>query len=388
MKQPLSHGQSMQTTGAAVLVCGASFSGLATAYWLNRLGYRVTLIEIASGLRRGGTPVDIEGDTIGILDRMGLLDAISSKALPSRVLEFKDADDGTIGIFGGVPDPVDALHKRYEIHRDDLLNILFTSVEKSIEILFGQSVTRLEQASDAVAVTLSDGSQRNYALVFGCDGNRSSTRRLVFGAADDFSYFMGGYFFIKVVPTTTFLPANVSQIFSQPGRTALLNGYEDRTDVALAFRSEREIDCDYRDRARQRGLIHDHFDGLGWKVPAMLEHVDVDDGFYFDKLNQIRMPMWSKGRVVLVGDAGYCVSPVAGMGGSIALIGAAKLADALQRHGDDHAVAFQKYHDELRPFIDHVQEQAISEGMTTMFPSDDAELSERNRKLAEGALNL
>jgi 2-polyprenyl-6-methoxyphenol hydroxylase-like FAD-dependent oxidoreductase len=55
----------------AVLVSGASFAGLVTAYWMNRLGYRVTVIEVASGLRKGGTPVDIEGETIGILARMG-----------------------------------------------------------------------------------------------------------------------------------------------------------------------------------------------------------------------------------------------------------------------------------------------------------------------------
>jgi 2-polyprenyl-6-methoxyphenol hydroxylase-like FAD-dependent oxidoreductase len=106
----------------------------------------------------------------------------------------------------------------------------------------------------------------------------------------------------------------MSQIFSVPGRTALLNGYDNQTDIAFAFRTEPEIDYDYRDRTQQRRMVHDHFDGLGWKVPAMLDHVDADDDFYFDKVNQIRMPVWSKGRVALVGDAGYCVSPVAGMG--------------------------------------------------------------------------
>jgi 2-polyprenyl-6-methoxyphenol hydroxylase-like FAD-dependent oxidoreductase len=191
-----------------------------------------------------------------------------------------------------------------------------------------------------------------------------------------------------VVKTTGLLPANVSQIFSVPGRTALLNGYDDQTDIALAFRTEREIDYDYRDRAQQRRMIHDHFDGLGWKVPAMLDHVDAGDDFYFDKLNQIRMPVWSKGRVALVGDAGYCVSPVAGMGGSMAIIGAARLADALQCHGVDHAAAFQEYHDRLRPFVEEVQEKAVRLGMALMFPCDDAEIVERNRKLSEGTLDL
>jgi 2-polyprenyl-6-methoxyphenol hydroxylase-like FAD-dependent oxidoreductase len=120
----------------------------------------------------------------------------------------------------------------------------------------------------------------------------------------------------------------------------------------------------------------------------MLEHVDADDDFYFDKINQIRMPIWSKGRIALVGDAGYCVSPVAGMGGSMAIIGAARIADALERHGVDHAAAFQEYHDKLRPFVEAVQEKAVSFGMAMMFPSDNAELAERNRKLSAGLMDL
>jgi 2-polyprenyl-6-methoxyphenol hydroxylase-like FAD-dependent oxidoreductase len=374
-------------TGAAVLVSGASFAGLATAYWMKRLGYRVTVIEVANGLRKGGTPVDIEGEAIGVLARMGLIDAVRAKALPPRGFLFKDVDDGTMGLFGGEAGPDDARDEKREIHRDDLLDILFAAVEGSVEMVFSQTIRQLQELQDGITVTFGDGSKRDYALVFGCDGNRSNTRRLAFGA-EDFSYFMGGYFFIKVVPTTGLLAANMSQIFSVPGRTALLNGYVDRTDIALAFRTEREIEFDYRDRAHQRRLIHDHFDGLGWKVPAMLNHVDADDGFYFDKINQIRMPVWSKGRVALVGDAGYCVSPVAGMGGSMAIIGAARLADALQRHGLDHAAGFEAYHGELRSFVEAVQDKAVSFGMALMFPADDAEIAARNRRLSEGAIEL
>ncbi len=82
--QPFPVGKSAKLTCAAVLVSGASFAGLATAYWMNRLGYRVTVIEVASGLRKGGTPVDIEGETIGILTHMGMIDAVRAKALPPR----------------------------------------------------------------------------------------------------------------------------------------------------------------------------------------------------------------------------------------------------------------------------------------------------------------
>lgn len=374
--------------GSPVLVSGASFAGLATAYWLNRLGYQVTVVEVAGGLRKGGTPVDIEGETIGILERMGMFDAVRAKALPPRAFEFKDAEDQTLGGVGGEQGADAAPRTRFEIHRDDLLDILFAGIDGSVELQFGRSITHLEDNADGVTVTLNDGTQRTYSLVFGCDGNRSNTRKLVFGDEKDFAYFMGGYVYLKVVPVTDLLPPNVSQVFSVPGRTAMLNGYDDRTDIGLAFRTPGEIDYDYRDRAQQRAMIRDHFDGLGWKVPAALTHAAAGDDFYFDRINQIRMPFWSKGHVALVGDAGYCVSPVAGMGGSMAIIGAARIAEALERHGADYAAAFQDYHDNLRGFVDDVQKRAANDGMATIFPADDAELSERDRKLRAGDLEL
>ena len=380
--------KSVPSAGTPVLISGASFAGLATAFWLDRLGYAVTVVEVASGLRKGGTPVDIEGETIGILERMGMFDAVRAKALPPRAFEFKDAEDRTLGGFGVETGPNAPPQTRFEIHRDDLLDILFSGIGGAVELLFGRSIEQLEDEEGGVTVTLNDGTRRTFALVFGCDGNRSNTRKLVFGDEANFTYFMGGYVYLKVVPVTGMLPPNVSQVFSVPGRTAMLNGYDDRTDIGLAFRTEGEIAYDYRDRAQQRAMIHDHFDELSWKVPLAMKHVDSDDEFYFDRINQIRMPFWSKGRVALVGDAGYCVSPVAGMGGSMAIIGAGRIAEALERHGADYAAAFQEYHDKLHVFVDDVQNRAAHDGMATIFPADDAEISERDRKLRDGDLDL
>jgi 2-polyprenyl-6-methoxyphenol hydroxylase-like FAD-dependent oxidoreductase len=388
MNHPVPAHNPAPPSGSAVLVSGASFAGLATAFWLNRLGYRVTVVEIASGLRRGGTPVDIEGETIGVLKRMGMFAAVRAKALPPRAFAFKDAQNHTLGSFGLKMGAEEPSRTRFEIHRDDLLDILFSGVDGSVEPLFGRSIKQLEDEPDGVTVTLDDGTRRNFALVFGCDGNRSNIRKLVFGDEQKFTYFMGGYVYLKVVPVTGILPPNVSEVFSVPGRTAMLNGYDDRTDIGLAFRAEGEIHYDYRNRALQRAMIYDHFDGLGWKVPTALKHVGTDDDFYFDKINQIRMPSWSKGRVVLVGDAGYCVSPVAGMGGSMAIIGAGRIAEALERHGVDYVAAFQDYYDKLHAFVEEVQERAANDGMATIFPADNAEMTERDRKLRDGGLDL
>ncbi len=371
-----------------VLISGASFAGLATAFWMARLGYAVTIVEVAPGLRRGGTPVDIMGETIDVLTRMGLLDAVLAKALPPRGFEFKDEADATLGGFPAGAGDEDPAQARHEIHRDDLLDILFAAVDGAVDLRFGRAIRHLSDGPAAVTVTFDDGVEESYALVFGCDGNRSNTRALVFDDAESASYFMGGYFYLRVVPDTGLLPGDTSQLFSVPGKSAMLNGYQDRTDICLAFRSDRPIAYDFRDKAAQRDLIHQHFDGLGWKVPAMLAHVDVEGDFYFDQANQIRMKSWSRGRVALVGDAGYCVSPVAGMGGSMALIGAAHLADALARHPGDHVAAFEAYETGLRPFVEEVQERAATIGMSMLFPADEAELAERNRRLREGTIDL
>ncbi|ALN73092.1 hypothetical protein M673_10195 [Aureimonas sp. AU20] len=369
----------------AVLVSGAGFAGLATAYWLSQLGYRVTVLEAAPGLRRGGTPVDIEGETIDILTRMGLADAVREKALPPRRFEFKDANDITLGSVGGGEE---TSRERYEIHRDDLLDILFSAVAGKIELLFDRSIATLEEGPDSAAVTFNDGDQREFAMVFGCDGNRSNTRRLLFGESDQFVHFMGGYIFLRVVPSTGLLPENVSQVFSVPGRMAMLNGYDDRTDIGFCFRTEGEIAYDYRDKGQQAGLIRDLFDGIGWKVPAMLASVEGNDDFYFDRINQIRMPRWSRGRVALVGDSGYCVSPLAGFGGSMAIIGAGRMAAALERYPGDHTAAFSHYEEELRPFVEEVQERAAFDGLSMMCPADEAELAERDRKIAAGDIGF
>ena len=77
----------------SVLVSGASFAGLSTAYWMRRLGYEVTVVETARGLRTGGTAVNIEGRTVEIAERMGILERIRSNRLNLELWEYKNADD-------------------------------------------------------------------------------------------------------------------------------------------------------------------------------------------------------------------------------------------------------------------------------------------------------
>jgi 2-polyprenyl-6-methoxyphenol hydroxylase-like FAD-dependent oxidoreductase len=364
-----------------VLVSGASFAGLSTAYWLNRLGYAVTVVEIGKTLKMGGTPVNIEGDTVDIVRQMGLLERIQSARLPARPVEFVDSHGACLALMSAQAGDMEASAPEYEIERDELLQMQFEDLKNDVEFIFGDSIERMDECENEVTVIFKSGEQRAFALVFGCDGNHSAVRRMSFGEESAYSVFLQLYFSITIVDRLL-LEENTSQIFNVAGKTAMLSAYNGKTDICFCFFSEKEIPYDYRDQGQQRRMILEHFEGEGWRTRELLEEVNGCKDFYFDKLCQIKMPSWTKGRVALVGDAAYCASPAAGMGGSLAIVGATALADAFQKYPDDFEAAFQEYNDSLRPFIEKIQAEAVEFGLETFAPRSEEAIHARNARFS------
>ncbi len=169
-----------------------------------------------------------------------------------------------------------------------------------------------------------------------------------------------------------------NQLYSEPGRTVMLNAYNGKTDICLAFYSEQEIPYDYRNEQQQREMMLNAFKDTGSRTPELLEEVRQSSTFYFDKICQMHMPSWSQGRVALVGDAGYCPSPAAGRGSSIAIDGAAALAEAFEQHPDNIEAAFEEYNCSFRPFIEQVQADAVNFSLDVFFPKTEEAIRSRN----------
>ena len=83
------------------------------------------------------------------------------------------------------------------------------------------------------------------------------------------------------------------------------------------------------------------------------------DDFYFDSVTQVKMKSWTKGRVALLGDAGYCASPLSGQGNNLALVGAYVFAGELKQAGDNYHRAFNRYNELLHPFVEANQKLGI-----------------------------
>lgn len=88
--------------------------------------------------------------------------------------------------------------------------------------------------------------------------------------------------------------------------------------------------------------------------------------------------------MALVGDAGYCASPAAGLGGSLAIVGATALADAFGKHPGDHETAFAEYNRSLRPFVEEVQAHAVEFGLPMFVPASEEALIRRNAQFVVG----
>ena len=133
---------------------------------------------------------------------------------------------------------------------------------------------------------------------------------------------------------------------------------DDRTLFLFVFVSERMTGPEPRDVTERKALLHQLFDGAGWECPQILRAMDSVEDVYFDRVSQIRMGAWSKGRVMLIGDAACCVSLLGGEGAGLAMTEAYVLAGELNRAGQDYREAFRRCEERLRPFIEGKQKSA------------------------------
>lgn len=367
--------------GARVLVSGASFAGLSTAYWMNQLGYKVTIVEIGETLKRGGSPVDIREGTVDIVRRMGLYERIRAHSLKPKRSEFKNAAGVTVAAMSSDRGEGSMATEEYEIERDALLDIMFEAVSADVTFMFGDSISAVDQHADEVSVSFRSGKTHSFDLVFGCDGNHSSLRKMVFGPESDYAVFLQNYFAIAIIDGLL-VEEDSTQVYNVPGKAVMLNAYNNKTDIAFCFFSAEEIAYDYRDQDQQRRILYEHFCNEKWRTREVLEQALQCKNFYFDKFCQIKMPSWSKGRVALVGDAAYCATPAAGMGGSLAIVGATALADAFVKHDGNVDAALQAYDESLRPFVEKVQADAVDFGLEMFAPRTDEAIFARNELYA------
>ncbi|HEX6446017.1 MAG TPA: FAD-dependent monooxygenase [Streptosporangiales bacterium] len=329
-----------------VLVSGASVSGPVLAYWLNRYGHHVTVVERAPSMRKaGGHAVDLFRPAMEISEQMGVVSRIEEMATGTERMTLvrpghaRPVSVDLTKVFGATSD------RHVEIMRDDLSEIYHDVTRDDVEYVFGDSVTSI---SGDGTVTFENGAPRRFDVVVGADGLHSNVRRLVFGDESRYTSYIGAYLAVLSVPKEVAVDGEMV-LRLDVGRMAGCYTSRQLDDARLAFffRRERPLDVHHRDVARQQQALREAFAGMDPQVDEWLGLMGDASAFYFDSITQLHMDRWSRGRVTLVGDAGYCPGPAVGGSTSLAVLGAYVLAGELAEAGGDHERAFRAYEAEL-----------------------------------------
>ncbi|MGE0424466.1 MAG: FAD-binding domain [Reyranellaceae bacterium] len=343
-------------SGKTVLISGAGIAGPTLAYWLKRGGFEPTLVERAPALRSGGYVIDFWGLGYDIAERMGVIGEVNRVGYHMREMRIVGERGQHLAGFGA-----DVFREltggRYvSLARSDLARLLFEAARDSTEVIFGNEIVDLRETDDGIEAQLKDGTRR-FDLVIGADGLHSAVRELTFGPQSRFEKHLG--YGVAAFQADGYRPRDedIYVMYGQPGRmVGRFSLHDDRTLFLFVFTADGAGHPATSER--QKAMLRARFGDDGWECPYILDALERSDDLYFDRVSQIRMDNWSKGRVALVGDAAFCVSLLAGQGSALAMIAAYVLAGELAKADGDHEQAFARYESFLRGFIEGKQRGA------------------------------
>ncbi|MBU3062232.1 FAD-dependent monooxygenase [Nocardia sp. NEAU-G5] len=342
------HGSGAQRK--RVIVVGAGIAGLAAALRMHQAGWDVVVIERAPARRSEGYLVNLHGPGYDAAERLGLLPTLAPKDIGFFTSILVHADGREKFAIPAAVAQAAVGNRALSLFRGDLESALYDAVADIADIHFGTTVQAVTRNDGDVGVTLSDGAHLQAELLIGADGVHSRIRELVFGPEADHLVDLGhmvGAFPLGKAPEH--VPEGAGTTFLGPRRTAaVMNLGADRSSAFFTYRC---VDPGAELTLGAAPALARAFGDLGGGVADALDQLAADPAAaYFDTVGQIVMDRWSRGRVVLLGDAAWCVTVFAGYGAALALDGADRLGAALAEECDIPA-ALEVWEASLRPEV-------------------------------------
>ncbi|HET7613764.1 MAG TPA: FAD-binding domain [Gemmatimonadaceae bacterium] len=342
-----------------ILISGAGIAGPTLAYWLLERGFTPTIVERAPALRTGGYVVDFWGVGYDVAERMKLLPALYEDGYLIDEVRLVDSSGKRITGFDARLVRKATGNRFVSVMRSDLSRRIYDLIDGRVETIFGDTITSISQDRFGVSVTFQRTEPRRFDLVVGADGLHSRVRSLAFGNSGSQEKYLGYYVAAFTADNYPHRDESAYVSYSVPCRTVARYALRGNRSAFFFIFSEGEmLDVYPHDVAKQKAILSNRFSDVGWECPEILAALGPAADFYFDSCSQMRMPEWSRGRVVLVGDAAYCPSLLAGEGSGLAMAGAYALTDALCVTGENYLAGFARYQDRFKPFVDKKQRAA------------------------------
>ncbi|MEV4019479.1 FAD-dependent monooxygenase [Nonomuraea angiospora] len=371
MKDAVGHGRA--------LVVGLGIAGIATALRLRQVGWEPVLVERAPARRSGGYFILLFGTGLASARRLGALEAIGDRTPQIPPYEVNRAGRHSVGMsLANLPG------KPRVVLRGDIERALFSALPADVEIRYSTVPTHIAQDDSAAEVTLRDTASgatvtERFDLVVGADGMRSTVRRLAFGPEEHLrplNYMIGATVLDQPIDG---LGQGQGLTLAEPGRSAWIFPFSDHPPGLLFSYRTDDIDAEFARPPIESIRAAFGPQPAGPLLEKLFTAFEQAPEFLFDSVNQVKMPRWHHGRVVLVGDAAWCVTLYAGMGASSGIAGGELLGTMLQRHPGDLPGALRAWEARMRPFIQTEQDSALI--MRRIFTPHD-----RKEQVMRGAM--
>lgn len=333
-----------------ILIVGAGPAGLALAASLHRHGIAATIVERAPANRTEGYAVGLHVNGWNLAERLGLLGRFQARAMSLGRAEYRNPLGRRLFAYDYRALASATGGKMLAIMRDAVQEILLDAVKDRADIRYGITVEALAEQPEGVDVAFSGGKVERFDIVVGADGYRSAIREICFGPHEKFLRPLGYRAAAWRMPLKTSLTSSfvgMMDVDRQGGLYAVGDG------TAATLFCWRDPSTQRVPPERRREILLERFGN--WAEPvagALKAEIEWQRGF-FDTITQVEMPGWSKGRVVLLGDAAWCLTFLSGQGTSMALAGAWILASELA--AKPYAQAFAGYEARLRKSVVRLQ---------------------------------
>jgi 6-hydroxynicotinate 3-monooxygenase len=331
--------------GPRIAIVGAGLGGTTATILLQRAGYDVTTYEQAPALARVGAGINMDPPVIRIMRRLGLESRLKALGRVSQRRLSREWDTGEITFDVPVaryPELYDGYH--FSIHRGDLQDALSGAVAPGA-LQLGKRLTGLDDNGRTVTLEFADGSRAEADLVIGADGVNSRVREILLGP--EAPTYTGKAAYRAIFPTARLggrLPADHEKWFG-PNGYFLTYYLSQARDVFyfIAIAWEDWGASDFAPMPADRDRLRAAFAGFHPEVQQVIDAGPAELSRWAI-LERAPLPLWSRGRIVLLGDACHPMAPHMGQGAGMAFEDAVMLVRCIEaRAGQDPTEAFRLY---------------------------------------------
>jgi 2-polyprenyl-6-methoxyphenol hydroxylase-like FAD-dependent oxidoreductase len=312
-----------------VVIVGGGIAGSALAIALARRGIKTTLVEREARWTPMSSGLFIYCNGLQALDRLGVLGDIRASGWVSpdggNLYLSADGTEITRTVYPTIGDNIPAIvgMRRVELHR-----VLSSTLEHlGVDIRLGVTAASIDDGdpTEPVTVTLSDGTVLRCDALVGADGIRSQIRSHLFGALEP------TYTGFGVWRSTHSKPAGINEKIMMMGVGTRLGIMPISRDELYIFGTTREPGKPFYPRETWASEMRAKFTDFKGSAASLLDEIKKPEQVFYTSVEEVHLPLpWSRGRVVLIGDAAHSSSPFMGQGGAMALEDAVLLGEMLE----------------------------------------------------------